>query len=202
MAQQQRSRPRKSPQQARSQDTVAAIVEAAARILEKEGYDRFSTNAVAEKAGVSIGSLYQYFPRKDALIGALIAREGSKLLEAAATAGGAPSGVKAMRDVIAAAVAHQFRRPALARLLDFEEARLPVDADREDIETGFIAVLRDVLRKTDMPRRPNRDATVRDILAIIKGMVNAAGAYGETDARALNKRVCRAVFGYLEIAGT
>ena len=58
---------RKTPPQKRSADTVAVIVEAAARVVELNGFEGFNTNAVAEGAGVSIGSLYQYFPSKDAL---------------------------------------------------------------------------------------------------------------------------------------
>ncbi|MBR8500820.1 TetR/AcrR family transcriptional regulator, partial [Burkholderia cenocepacia] len=54
--------PRKAPRQRRSVATVDAIVEAAARILERDGFDGYTTNAVAALAGVSIGSLYQYFP--------------------------------------------------------------------------------------------------------------------------------------------
>ena len=56
------------PNQARSIDTMEALLRATAHILEKDGYDRLTTNRVAEKAGVSIGSLYQYFPNKDALV--------------------------------------------------------------------------------------------------------------------------------------
>jgi AcrR family transcriptional regulator len=66
--------PRKQPEQDRSRATVDAIVDAAARILVKHGYDAFTTNRVAEKAGVSIGSLYQYFPNKDALLSELMRR--------------------------------------------------------------------------------------------------------------------------------
>ena len=66
--------PRKLPEQDRSRATVEAIVEAAAHILVRRGYDAFTTNRVAEKAGVSIGSLYQYFPNKEALIGELMRR--------------------------------------------------------------------------------------------------------------------------------
>lgn len=66
--------PRKRPEQDRSRATVEAIVDAAARILVKHGYDAFTTNRVAEKAGVSIGSLYQYFPNKDALLSELMRR--------------------------------------------------------------------------------------------------------------------------------
>src|ERR1700723_4725649 len=63
---------RKAPGQARSQETVDVILEASARILESEGLRGFNTNAVAAKAGVSVGSLYQYFPNKDAILLALI----------------------------------------------------------------------------------------------------------------------------------
>ena len=66
--------PRKSPRQSRSAVTVAAILDATARILVERGYAATSTNAVAERAGVSVGSLYQYFPNKDALIAALHTR--------------------------------------------------------------------------------------------------------------------------------
>jgi AcrR family transcriptional regulator len=64
--------PRRRPRQARAQATVDAIVKATARVLVDEGYDRASTNRVALAAGVSIGSLYQYFPSKEALVAALV----------------------------------------------------------------------------------------------------------------------------------
>lgn len=60
--------PRKLPQQARSNELVAIILEAAAQVLAKEGAQRFTTARVAEKAGVSVGSLYQYFPNKAAIL--------------------------------------------------------------------------------------------------------------------------------------
>ncbi len=63
--------PRKRPRQRRSQQTVAAILEATAHILVTDGYNKLTTNRVAEVAGVSIGSLYQYFPNKQALVLAL-----------------------------------------------------------------------------------------------------------------------------------
>src|SRR5271168_5411173 len=63
---------RKAQGQARSKETVNVILEASARILEADGLRGFNTNAVADKAGVSVGSLYQYFPNKDAILLALI----------------------------------------------------------------------------------------------------------------------------------
>lgn len=59
---------RKQPKQARSTNLVAAILEAATQVLAKEGAQRFTTARVAEKAGVSVGSVYQYFPNKAAIL--------------------------------------------------------------------------------------------------------------------------------------
>ena len=76
-----RTQPRKAAQQDRSRATVDAILRATARILVREGYDRASTNKIAEAAGVSIGSLYQYFPSKEALVAAVIDRHMSEMME-------------------------------------------------------------------------------------------------------------------------
>ncbi len=62
---------RKLPQQERSRETVRAILDGATRVLSREGYDRASTNRIAEVAGVSIGSVYQFFPNKEAIFAAL-----------------------------------------------------------------------------------------------------------------------------------
>jgi AcrR family transcriptional regulator len=66
---------RRRPKQARSRATWEAIVEAAAQILERRGAEALTTNAVAERAGVSIGTLYQYFPDKQAILAAAARRE-------------------------------------------------------------------------------------------------------------------------------
>jgi AcrR family transcriptional regulator len=77
---------RKAPKQARSLATVQAILTAGARVLAQESLAGFNTNRIAEVAGVSVGSLYQYFPNKAALAVALIEQERERLavaLEAA-----------------------------------------------------------------------------------------------------------------------
>lgn len=66
--------PRKLPRQARARATVDAIVEATTQVLRERGYERFTTTQAAERAGVSVGSLYQYFPNKAALAAAVIDR--------------------------------------------------------------------------------------------------------------------------------
>lgn len=76
------SRTRKQPRQARAQATCDAILTATERCLVSTGYDALTTNRVAEVAGVGIGTLYQYFPDKDALVAAVFDREFSQKLAA------------------------------------------------------------------------------------------------------------------------
>ena len=71
---------RKRPLQQRSRDMVATLVDAAARVIVERGLDNLTTNHVAAVAGVSVGSLYQYFPDKDALVEALLQRHAAQLL--------------------------------------------------------------------------------------------------------------------------
>ena len=193
----QRARPRKQPRQARAQHTVDAIVEASARILEQQGHGGFTTNAVAELAGVSIGTLYQYFPDKDALLGALIARETARLVEEVEAASVMATGREALEEIIQAAVRHQMHRPGLARLLDFEEARLPLDADTLAIRNKILTLLADILARPDLPRQSDMPSAAGDVLAIMRGMLDAAGERGEEGQGALLARVRRAVLGYL-----
>lgn len=74
--------PRKRPVQDRSRHTVERILDAAARIFDEDGYRQTTTNRVAEAAGVSVGSLYQYFPNKDALLVALAERHVDEITTA------------------------------------------------------------------------------------------------------------------------
>lgn len=76
-----RTSPRKSPRQERSRATVDSIVEATARVLIRDGYDALSTNRVARESGVSVGSLYQYFPGKEALVAAVMERHAARMQE-------------------------------------------------------------------------------------------------------------------------
>lgn len=76
------------PKQGRARSTVSAILEGAARVLAERGWAGFNTNLVAERAGVSIGSLYEYFPNKQAIADTLVSEHLTKaeaLFSAAAT---------------------------------------------------------------------------------------------------------------------
>jgi len=74
--------PRKQPAQGRSRFTVRQIVEAAARVFEEHGYAGANTNRIAERAGVSIGSLYQYFPNKESILAVLLEQHTQEVANA------------------------------------------------------------------------------------------------------------------------
>jgi AcrR family transcriptional regulator len=113
---------------------VEALVEATARILVRDGFDRASTNRIAEAAGVSIGSLYQYFPGKEALVAAVVQRHNRDLMavvhRALAEAAGEPIAAGARRLVAAAIEAHRID-PALHRVLAEQIPRIGALAEVE-----------------------------------------------------------------------
>lgn len=114
------TKPRKAASQERSRATVEALVEATARILVRDGFDKASTNRIAEVAGVSVGSLYQYFPGKEALVAAVIERHQQEIMQ---TVRSELSGVldqpveKAVRKLVAVAVKAHRVDPKLHRVL-------------------------------------------------------------------------------------
>jgi AcrR family transcriptional regulator len=126
MAYRPQTKPRKTASQKRSRATVDALVGATARVLVKEGYDRASTNKIAIKAGVSIGSLYQYFPSKEALVAAVIARHAQALSDVVRSTylkiAAQPIEVGARAFVTAAIAAHRVD-PKLHRILDEQVPR-------------------------------------------------------------------------------
>ena len=65
--------PRKAPRQARARATVAAIIDACAQLLAAGPYDALTTNSISERAGVSVGTLYEYFPNRESIVAALTA---------------------------------------------------------------------------------------------------------------------------------
>jgi AcrR family transcriptional regulator len=193
-----RLKPRKQPAQPRSNRTVGVVLEAAAHILEERGFEGYTTNSTAERAGVSIGSLYQYYPGKDAITIALIEQESAVLLEAVAKASCMDDWENALRSMVRAATEHQLTRPKLARLLDFEESRLPFPAHTVRVGSTIHAAIVGVLNKRPEPSPDDVAVLAFDILAITRGLTDSAGERGETDIGELEHRAIRAVFGYLE----
>ena len=104
-------KPRKQPIQDRSAKTVEAIVEAAIRILRRDGWAALTTTRVAERAGVSVGSLYQYFPNREAIAAAIVRQRTRDFLETvlAADLAGAADLSEAVHRTMAAFLAEKRR---------------------------------------------------------------------------------------------
>jgi AcrR family transcriptional regulator len=118
---------RKIPVQARSRATFDAIVEAATYILTEEGWGGLTTNAIAERAGVNIGSLYQYFPNKQAVIAELQRRHAeaihAELYQALARLPQQPSLRAAVAQIIELVVHEHSVAPAVHKAISEELPR-------------------------------------------------------------------------------
>jgi AcrR family transcriptional regulator len=115
--------PRREPQQRRARQTVDAVLDAVVRILKREGFEAVTTNHIAEVAGVSIGSVYQYFPDKRAIFAALHerhVREIDRLVEAKLMEHAASPLDKLIRAMIEAMVDAHASDPELYELLSTE----------------------------------------------------------------------------------
>lgn len=148
---------RKNPRQARAKATVDAVLEAAARLLLAQGYDRTSTNQIAETAGVSIGSLYEYFPGKEAIF-AEIRRQQSKKHYALLTADPLPTTPQQMlRHLVSTHIEHVSSNVPLHVALQTEVPRIATADTEAEILDDY--ALRSVVflesHRDDL--RPNAD---------------------------------------------
>jgi len=196
------AKPRKRPLQTRSRETVAVILEATARILEAEGLEAANTNAIAARAGVSIGSVYQYFPDKSAIFAELIHKAEADLgdnleMLLARTAGLALE--ERIGILVKAGVGQQMQRPQLARILDYLEASFRTDPILKAADERILRLIMQLLEEhKESIARPVSPATASDVLSIVKGMVDGASFAGEVNAAELEGRVILAVLGYLK----
>jgi AcrR family transcriptional regulator len=191
---------RKVPGQARSRETVSVILEASARILESDGLRGFNTNAIAARAGVSVGSLYQYFPNKDAIVLALIGSYEEVLHNAALEAVQAGRGEelkRRLRLLVRALVTVHYRRPRLNRVLEAEEERLGSGGDDVAFHAMVLQLFQDHKNETAVPVSAVMERVVIAILRAVVDLGLASGASpGSTEQRAM-----RAVCGYLFFTG-
>ena len=123
--------PRKKPQQRRSRVTIETIFEAAIQVLLANGLERITTIQIAERAGVSVGSLYQYFPNKNALLAAIVKRHVGQVCDATIAACNSAHG-KTIGEMCAtmmdAFVDAKTRRPEVSRALYLPSAAVNADA--------------------------------------------------------------------------
>ncbi len=169
--------PRKLPQQPRSEATVEAILQAAAQVFERHGYAAGTTNRIAARAGVSIGSLYQYFPSKDAILLALARRhiaEGTALLrpQLDRLRAGCPLD-EVLGEVVEAMVALHACAPQLHRVL-FEETPLPetLRAELDATENALVEIVASSLPVPPGTKAGDRRLAARVIVSAIEGLTH------------------------------
>ena len=159
---------RRTPKQERAQATVDAVIEAAARILIEDGYLPMSTNRVAERAGVSIGTLYQYFPNKDAIVEALVQRIAEERISAfgamLSTLATAEMPLHDAVEVLLDATFAAMRvRPELSQRLIREAPR----GGRLDLERAWVQRSTDLLRAVLYRRRERVRAGDVELMAYV-----------------------------------
>lgn len=198
-------KPRKSPSQARSKATVDAILDATARVLVSDGYALASTNRIAETAGVSIGSVYQYFPSKQALVIALRRRHAEHMLsmlmamgKGAAEAGAA----EAVKILVHAVIAAHMVDPRLHRVLGQEvphpyatEGRTDIEADMRALTKSLLLVHRAHILPTDL------ELASLILFHLVESLVHAAVIDGNAAfaTEVLEQEICTVVWRYLGI---
>ena len=162
--------PRKTPRQERSRATVEALLEATTDILRREGYAKLTTNRIADRAGVNIASLYQYFPGKEAIIAELRRRHGAdqraalRQVLAAHTAGELEATI---RTLVAVGVAGHAQAPRLHRVFTEEMPALGY-RDIAAIDEPVFEAMRRFLRGANVD--------VRDIDLALWMISTASGA--------------------------
>lgn len=206
MAPKVRTRPRKQAAQRRSRATVDALVEATARILVEEGFDKASTNHIAETAGVSIGSLYQYYPNKEALVVAVLERHHEALMRIVrATLADITSLPlhQGVRLLVAAAIEAHGVEPALHRVLSEQIPRLgrlaALDAYNREahaLTRRYLEGHRDELRIGDLEMATFVVATSIESLTHTAVLARPQ-AFDDQGSRALVDEISRLVLRYL-----
>lgn len=171
-----RLQPRKQPKQTRAELTRQRVLEAAAHIFAEHGYSAGTTNRIAERAGVSIGSLYQYYPNKDAILVELMTEH----VEAGMTstrrhlACGLPESLAdTLRLFVRATIENHRDRPDLHRVL-FEQAPRPPEflAMLHEAESTIVALTQDLLIRHPQVRVGDTATAARIVVAAIESLVH------------------------------
>jgi len=198
--------PRKSASQKRSQATVEILLDATARVLAREGYDRASTNRIAATAGVSVGSLYQYFPNKEALVATLVARHNREMLQLLRDALDKVASLDlaaAMRELVRATVEAHMVDPALHKIFAEQVPRMGQLAEIEALQRETFLLIRAYLeeRRSEISVRDLDSATSICVTAVEalthEFVIDKPQAPGCERERFIEE-VTRLVVGYLQ----
>jgi len=200
------TKPRKNALQARSRATVDALLEATARILVREGFEKTSTNRIAEVAGVSVGSLYQYFPSKEALVAAVIERHNEEIMGIVRAALGEVADLpidKAVRKLVTVAIEAHRVNPKLHRVLAEQIPRTGQLAEVEAFNREVHTLVRSYLesRRKEM-RKVDLDVATFICVSAIEAVAHNTVLHGaemlsEKMVKVLVDETTRLVVGYL-----
>ncbi len=194
---------RKTPVQRRSVATVEIVLDAAARILDEQGLAGLNTNAVARRAGISVGSLYQYFPSKEAIVSALILKahelivDGLQRLLDTTTTVSSDTAIDAMLNMV---LGQQSGSAKVNRILEAEEERLPKTPKIIAAEAQIDALNRAFFGRYVDPMRCSDDMlqiAATDTICIVRALRDAADQRGALEASDLPERIARTVKAYL-----
>ena len=203
---------RKTPKQARAQATVTAILDATIQVFDREGPTAATTTRIADVAGVSIGTLYQYFADRDAIVDALQDREFERAMHMVQQALSSARGERAAPAVARAVVEGLLRlyaaAPGLHRLLVLEGLHVAPTERVRAFDMQVIAVIRSYLRSSGIRlRRANLDAAVFVIYQAVRAAMLARlfETPPELDDATLVEEITDLVLRYLvadSLAGT
>lgn len=189
--------PRKTPRQPRSNLMVATILEAAMILLKRDGMRHFNTNAIAERAGVSVGSIYQYFPSKEAILATLVRNIRKEMLAdmmASETANSSGGLVSEARALIEASLRHHVKYSDVVTLLERVEDELPMDAEVQETKQKMKQIVVGLLERNGVDQA---HTVAADIIAICHALSRSIPQSGEEDIEEITRRMQRAVFGYI-----
>lgn len=193
-----RSRMRKEPSQARSRATVEAIIEAGARVLSDLGWAGFTTNKVAEAAGASIGSLYQYFPNKLSLVEAIRRRHFDQVLAVISDAAADEKPLRQFaRELTRGMIAAHSIHPTLHQVL-LDEA--PGDRGSRAAHAAFQSrYLEHYAAAVAQYRRRTKDpeTVARVLSSAVEGVIHNAARRGMLEAPELQKQLVDLICAYL-----
>ena len=191
---------RKEPRQERSRETVEAIVQASAHILGRRGWAGLTTNGVAEAAGVSIGSLYQYFPNKLALVEAVRRRHFEDVLTALGAADDAKkSRAQRVEAVVEGMIGLHSRNPEVHHTLLEETPRSRESrAAHDEFETEYMRRYEALLSAGPRaPRFASTSIAAQVVSAAIAGVVHDAARRGTLASPALKRELVHMITAYL-----
>jgi AcrR family transcriptional regulator len=195
---------RQQPQQARSRATVTAIMEAMTRILDQEGFDAATTTRVAEMAGTSVGTLYQYFSDRDAILDALQDREFDRalaLIQKVLATGKRVSGRTVARNVIRGLLTQYSAAPGLHRVLAIEGLRVATTERVRAFDMRVVSIIRNFLSMSGLPiRRAKVDAAAFVIFQSVRASMLARmlEAPPGLDDETLTDELTDLIFRYVE----